>query len=166
MSNLYRTEDGLLLVKHGQAYFDECNNAFYTDINGTPVDNNGKPIQGKVVEKMFYDTPEDYMRDFPTADNPAFWWHKTGKTFLLQTYSYYRSIEGNFLLIWVEPEYVYPNAIIPKTVKPFVLVNDGDDAYMRRYFDTNEQALTAGEELKALAPFHMDELKHFGYEVD
>lgn len=154
---LFRTTDGELLFKKNNVWIDRDGEIFWGDLPYKA----GVILGGRVVTKMFYDDIDEYKKDFPEekcADYHFFGGRE--QTFLIQTYPYYRCITGSFLSVSIQKPGLYD------PVYSSVLVNDGDDGYARKMFETFEEAVEEAEKLKLLAPFTMDELGFFGYQVE
>ncbi len=164
---LYRTTDGTLLTrKPDEQYYTEpfAGKALYVSDDGRPVGDDGQPIPGEVVTKFVY-TVEEYLAAFPKAEKNRAWLTRDrngGELILVQTLPNWGCMVGNCYIVTYRPRFDHPKN--PKySMRPTVLVNDGDDAYTRKTFDTEEEARQAFEELKALAPFVMSELDGFGF---
>lgn len=69
---------------------------------------------------------------------------------------------GCMVNVYYTPQFNHPKDE-KYSMRPRVSVNDGDDMYVEKSFDTEEEALVALEELKLLAPFNMSDLVDFGY---
>jgi len=165
---LYRTNTGEVLVKRDQYYIDKGGNVVYTDFNGIPVDQEGKPIEGSKVDKFVY-TFEEYVKLYPQGEDYRNWFTvrrmKGSITLIFQTYPNWSCMPGCMYNVYYTPRFIHPKNE-KYNMKPRVAVNDGDDFTICKFFETEEEALAGLEELKSLAPFEMAELTDFGYKYD
>lgn len=157
---LFRTKDSIL-IKEGQ--FFNCtytSNKFFSDYEGFPIREDGSKIEGEFITKFVY-TMEEYVKAFPEAYfykevNPP------GKTLIFQSLKYNSCMPGDMIEVNYYPKYIHPKN--PKwNRKSKISINDGDDGYVEKYFENEEEALADLETLKNLAPFLMNELIEFGY---
>jgi hypothetical protein len=164
---LFRTADGRVLVRksNDQFFTDDTRNGdggrYYVNHEGWPINKHGTLVFGNFVTQMHY-TTDEFIKAFPEAEESRqFLTTKTAKRAIVQSIPPWAWYYGGFYIVTC-----YPNFVHPKDErwnrKPFVVVNDGDDSYMRQEFDTEAEA--AYNELLSLAPFTMPELKEFGYD--
>jgi hypothetical protein len=164
---LYRTTDGRLLTLNpdGQSYHDHNGDTLYADLDGTPVNNDGTPVPGHKVTKFTY-TPEEYLGTFHAETFRRMLTDPTRpgvKTALVQSLPHCSCLPGGMLIVTLLPAFKHPKDS-RWDAKPRVSVNDGDDGYRNKTFDTDQEAEQAFNELLTLAPYHMAELETLGYQ--
>ncbi len=161
---LFRTKDSILEKKDQYYCCCKTGDVFYADHEDFPVDNDGNKIVGEFITKFVY-TPEEYVKAFPKGKSSADCYCKSSTSFVFQSFPSACCMPGYMINVSCYPRFIHPKN--PKwNQKPRIVINDGDDSYMRKYFETEEEALVGLEELKNLAPFRMCELDVFGYEHD
>ena len=156
---LYRTTDKkLLILKPDQQLFvDENNDEYYIDHNGIPLDSKGVPLPGEFVTKMTYSL-EEYIEAFPEAESFRNWLQRDSNVYIIQSVPNCGCMPG----------FMY-NVKYFRNLKEesySVLVNDGDDAYTRKIFSNETEAIECYEDLKNLAPFDMRSLNEFGFVME
>lgn len=110
--------------------------------------------QRRAMEKpSYFDCYDEYVKHFPEYKDYGTPHWVEGKTFIA-TYEGHGCVPGGYLLCQVVKQL---------TSKWSVSVNDGDDGYMIKFCDSMEEAQRELDLLKVLAPFYMEELRHFGY---
>lgn len=163
---LYRTTTGLLHTRspQDQFYLDgQSGDKLYINVEGKPVDAEGKVIEGEIVTKFVY-TIDEYCKAFNYQHRP-FLENKRGQVAIVQTYPGWSAMAGTMNIVTFYPFFKHPRDEKYNN-PPTVLVNDGDDAYARKVFKTDEEAQIAYNELLSLAPFTRDELIAFGYVME
>jgi hypothetical protein len=166
---LFRTADDRILTrKPDEQYFTDDNDVkhtrLYLDHNGWPVNEHGTPIFGNFVTTMHY-TLEEFAKAFPEKASKIKWLEgrQRGKTALVQSLPP-AWFCGSFAIVHMYPAFEHPKGLYK--AKASVLVNDGDDGYMRKTFDTDAEAEAAFNELLTLAPWYMGELGALGYQPE
>src|SRR5581483_11634823 len=108
----------------------------------------------------FFNNYDDYAKVYPNAN----WRHMVGGgKVLIATYEGQSCLPGDYYIAWV----LHCQHFKTKEWITEVVVNNGDDGYVRKTFATVEEAEQQLEDLKALAPFHYSELvDSFGFGWD
>ena len=168
---LFRTLTGKILTREpGHQYYvdddirrQECLGPLYVGADGKPYDRAGNLIDGEVLTKFWYTIPE-YLALYPEWHWLATEVRREGiESMLVQTYPNWSCMPGCVWTVDYWPAFKHP--VNTKYSTPAtVLLNDGDDFYSRKTFATDAAAKQGFEELKELAPFHINELDAFGYE--
>lgn len=111
--------------------------------------------EGKI---KFFDTFDEYVKVYPDGEH---WRHMVDKGEVLIA-GYSTCLEGEYYIAWAYHGTHY------KTKAPIheVVVNDGDDGYVKLKCSSFEEAEAKLQEIKQLAPFHMSELLEFGFYND
>ena len=140
--------------------------AFYVGDNNMPVNPDGTPIEGEHITK-FVLSIDEYILLSPEAKKHEGWLKRDQDrpgtvVLLMQAEPCWSCMPGGMYIVKKWNAFKHPKND-QYSMRATVLVNDGDDAYARKEFDTNEEADQALEDLKLLAPFHMGDLVHFGY---
>lgn len=163
---LFRTADNRLFVRNpnDQFFTDENETRYFVNHDGMPINQHGTLVFGRIITTMHY-TADEFLAAFPQ--------HEEYRRFLTErrgTLAVVQSVPpawfcGGFVIVTFYPNFVHPKNEMYNG-KPCVLINDGDDGYMRKTFATDEQAKQAFDELLALAPWYMSELTAFGYKPE
>jgi len=109
------------------------------------------------AKPKFFDTFDEYVKVYKDGED---WRRMVGDHVLIAGYS--TCLEGDYYIAFAVHSKHY------KTGVPFhdVVVNDGDDGYVRKHCASYEEAEAVLQELKQLAPFHMSEIRAFGFDDD
>jgi hypothetical protein len=167
---LFRTIGGNVLVRKPNDQFftddnrDSTGEKFYVNLEGWPVNADGIELVGGFVTTFSY-TADEFIKAFPQAEEyRRFLTERHAKLAIVQSLPPWAWFVGSFYIVTCYP--AYTNTKHPQySRKPCVIVNDGDDSYMRKYFETDAEAEAAFSELLALAPFIMPDLDAWGYEA-
>lgn len=164
---LYRTPTNDLFVRNPNEQFFTDKNAdrFYMNFDGKPTYSDGTEVAGHEVTKFYY-TVDEFIQAFPEAEQYRnFLTDKRGTVALVQSASNYTWFTGNTFILTYYPAFQHPKNDKYST-KPTVLANDGDDSYMRKVFDTEEEAQAAFNEILTLAPLSMQDMAALGYQAE
>lgn len=146
--------------------FDACK-VYYVNETGFPIDDDGKPIAGEIVTKFVY-TAEEYMKAFPEAEKYRNWLSRgrRGEFAIVQALPWgYGCMIGHMNIVNYFPTFIHP-VKANYFCKPNVCVNDGDDSYQRKTFETDAEALQCFKDVLTLAPFAMQELHALGFNAE
>lgn len=106
----------------------------------------------------FFDNFDDYVKVHQDGEH---WRHMVDPGHILLA-GYSTCLEGDYYIAWAYHGTHY------KTKEPIhdVVINDGDDGYARKHCASFEEAEALLQELKQLAPFHLGEIRDFGFDDD
>lgn len=100
----------------------------------------------------FFNTFNEYVKVFPAGEH---WRHMVDPNrVLLATYEGQSCLEGDYYIAWV----LHCQHFKTKEWITEVVVNNGDDGYVRKTFSNLADAEQGLETLKQLAPFHYSTL--------
>lgn len=159
-----KRDKNIIFKKKGDEFFyDGKGKQWYVNDNGEPLDENGDVLSGEFVSKMYY-TVDEYIEMYPNAKRyKRFLEGNYGKSMIVRSYPPEAWFLGNVLMVRYVPSLIR-EGLSKYDIQPSVVVNDGDDMYMRKIFQSDQEAEVGFNELLELAPFNMSDLKSFGYE--
>lgn len=111
------------------------------------------------AKPAYFNTFDEYVKVYQDGEH---WRHRVdrGEKILIATYEGQSCLDGDYYIAWAFTHYN------TKEMTFGVVVNNGDDGYVRLKCASLEEAKQELEKLKLLAPFFYGELIEFGYYWD
>lgn len=105
----------------------------------------------------YFNTFDEYVKVYQDGEH---WRHMVARDeVLIATYEGQSCLEGDYYIAWAYAHTHYKT----KELDFGVVVNNGDDGYVRLKCKTLEEAKQELDKLKLLAPFFYGDLLNFGY---
>ena len=123
------------------------------------------------LDKCCYHSFDEWVAAYPDGEHFRNWivdsrnskWH-IGWLFIPQDEPHSCPLPGGY--VWALGVKRAPQLLEldPGSADYYVVVQDNDDGIMRKDFDTEEEVLEEMKNLEEMAPFHLWDLKEFGYD--